>query len=261
MSFITSQTTTRLSRRAAIQWLFLFGSLVLIALQASAQPHPGGKPSANQDIAAPFTGKVVETMDAANYTYVLLDIGKQKVWVAATRFAVKKGDSVTVADAMPMRNFHSETFKRDFDVVYFTGHAEVNGKAPAPKVPAGELPPNHPAIPGQTVKTAPDFSSIKKAPDGKTIAEIYSGKTQLKGKQVKVRGKVVKYNPEVMGKNWLHIQDGTGETDSKDLTITTSSKAKVGDTVLVTGKVALNRDFGSGYHYDLMLEDAKVKVE
>ncbi len=106
-----------------------------------------------------------------------------------------------------------------------------------------------------------DFSGIKKAEGGKSIAEIYAAKAELGGKPVKVRGKVVKYNANIMGKNWLHIQDGTGTAGSNDLTVTTTAQTNVGDTVLVTGTVSANRDFGSGYKYGLIIEDANVTVE
>jgi hypothetical protein len=78
---------------------------------------------------------------------------------------------------------------------------------------------------------------------------------------VKVRGKVVKYNSGIMGKNWLHIQDGSGAAGSNDLTVTTSANTKVGDTVLVAGVLSANKDFGSGYKYALIVQDAKVTVE
>ena len=66
-----------------------------------------------------------------------------------------------------------------------------------------------------------------------------------------------------MGKNWLHIRDGSGSADKSDndLTVTTSTPAKLGDTVLVTGLVSLNKDFGAGYKYTVILDDAKVTVE
>ena len=92
---------------------------------------------------------------------------------------------------------------------------------------------------------------------------LFRSKSKLAGKPVAVRGKVVKYNAEIMGKNWLHIQDGSGSTDKNDndLTITTTTPAKLGDTVLVTGNVTTNKDFGAGYKYTVILDDAKVTVE
>jgi hypothetical protein len=106
-----------------------------------------------------------------------------------------------------------------------------------------------------------DVAENQPAKDGKTVAEVYAASTKLGGKVVKVRGKVVKYNANILGKNWLHIQDGTGSAGSNDLLVSTSTKAKRGDTVLIEGKVALNKDFGAGYKYDLLVEDAKVTVE
>ena len=226
-------------------------------------------------LAAPgsFSGKVAETMDAGGYTYVLVDTGSNKVWAAATKFPVKKGDSVKVPDAMEMKDFHSKSLNRDFPVIYFAGAINVNGANPvAAKLPEGhpgiggaaspKLPAGHPTLPAGTTAPKIDFTGLKRTKDGKTISEIYSSSAKLGGKSVKVRGKVVKYNPEIMGKNWLHIQDGTGTEGSNDLLITTATgKAKPGDIVLITGKVALNKDFGAGYKYDLLIEDAKVTVE
>ena len=94
-----------------------------------------------------------------------------------------------------------------------------------------------------------------------TIAEIYAKKSDLASKEVLVRGKVVKFNAQIMGKNWVHIQDGTGVSGSNDITLTTQNSTKVGDTVLVTGQVVLNQDFGQGYKYSLLVENAKLEVE
>ncbi|MBI5684239.1 MAG: hypothetical protein HZC54_04095 [Verrucomicrobia bacterium] len=228
--------------------------LALSAPGAMCQTHPPAS-------AGSYSGKVVETVNAANYTYVLLDTGAAKLWAAAPQFAVKAGDAVAIENATPMPKFHSKTLNRDFDVVYFTSNVKVNGKAPAAGAASVELPKGHPPIGGGGTKPPVDFAGIKKAEGGKSIAEIYAARAELGGKPVKVRGKVVKYNPAIMGKNWLHIQDGTGTAGSNDLTVTTSSQAKVGDTVLVTGTVSTDRDFGSGYKYGLIIEDAKVTVE
>lgn len=219
-----------------------------------------------------FSGKVTETTNASSYTYVLVDTGTNKLWAAANRFPVKVGDVVTVPDSEPMINFHSTTLNRDFPVIYFTGNirvagaAAVEGKLPDghPAIggaPAAGLPEGHPAIGGKPTAVAIDFTGLKPAKDGKTIEQIYASSAKLSGKSVIVRGKVVKYNADIMGKNWVHIQDGTGGPVSNDILVTTTAVAKRGDTVLVEGKVALNKDFGAGYKYDLLIEDAKVKVE
>jgi hypothetical protein len=118
----------------------------------------------------------------------------------------------------------------------------------------------HPAV-KPTAET--DVSGIAKAEGGKTVAEVYAEKDALAGTKVTVRGKVVKTNAGIMGKDWLHVRDGSGADGTNDLTVTMApgTLPKVGDTVLVTGTVVLNKDFGMGYKYPVMLEGAEVKVE
>jgi hypothetical protein len=123
-------------------------------------------------------------------------------------------------------------------------------------MPPGEA---HPApAPAQEV----DLTGIAKAEGGKTVAEVFAEKDQLAGKPVTFRGKVVKTNADIMGKNWLHVRDGSGAEGTNDLTVTTAGAIpNVGDTVVVTGPVVLNKDFGMGYTYEVLIEDAQVTVE
>lgn len=129
-------------------------------------------------------------------------------------------------------------------------------EATTPTMPAGET---HPA---PKAAAEVDLTGIAKAEGGKTVAEVFAEKDALAGKPVTFRGKVVKTNPDIMGKNWLHVRDGSGEEGTNDLTITTAGTLpNVGDTVVVTGNVSLNKDFGMGYAYDVLIEDAQVTVE
>jgi hypothetical protein len=126
--------------------------------------------------------------------------------------------------------------------------------------PPATMPENHPvAQPGAAV----DVANIAKAEGGKTVAEIYAEKDALANQQVTVRGKVVKVNSGIMNMDWLHLRDGSGDEGSNDLTVTTAAKPTpaVGDTVLVTGTVATNKDYGMGYQYPVILEQAQVTVE
>jgi ribosomal protein S17 len=229
----------------------------LFALALGAGSMLGAAPAKPGEI----TGKVVETMNAATYTYVLVDTGKAKVWAAAPQFAVKTGDTVAVAEAMPMANYQSKTLNRTFDVVYFSGSVTVNDARVSPPPAAAEMPAGHGAMPGAMKGTAVDLANIKRAPNGQTVVEIHANKTKLAGKPIALRGRVVKYNAQIMGKNWLHVRDGSGTEGTNDLTITTAATVKVGDLVLVTGTLAADRNFGSGYKYALIVEDAKVVVE
>ena len=139
-------------------------------------------------------------------------------------------------------------------------HSGDGGKPPARALPEG-----HPKIEGSSGNASGgqplDFSRISKPSGGKNIAEIYKEKPRLVGKKIAVRGKVVKFNTGIMGKNWLHLRDGTGAEGTNDLTVTTDGVAKVGDTVLVRGALTADKDFGHGYKYPVIIEDAQVTVE
>lgn len=92
----------------------------------------------------------------------------------------------------------------------------------------------------------------------KTVEAVFMEKSKLKGKQVSVRGKVVKVNNGIMKRNFLHIQDGTGKKDTNDLIVTSKQTAKVGDDVTITGTVVLDTDFGFGYKYPLLVEKSSI---
>ena len=108
-----------------------------------------------------------------------------------------------------------------------------------------------------------DFSGITRPEGGLTVEEVFAQGAELKGKEVTVRGIAVKFNPQIMGKNWVHLQDGTGAEGTNDLVVTTQDVVHAGDTVLATGKLAQNVE-GSSFHkstYKVLLEDARVVQE
>jgi hypothetical protein len=205
--------------------------------------------------AASGEGKVAETMNAGGYTYVKLEGATGDVWAAAPETELKVGDSISYSGGMPMQNFTSNTLKRTFELVYFVPGYTINGalpKAPAAagaKTAAGASP------------AAVDLSGIATPEGGSTVADVFAKKAELSGKEVTLRGKVVKYNAGIMGRNWIHLRDGSGAEGTNDLTITTMSTAAVGATVLVKGKIALDKDFGAGYKYGIIVEDAVVTTE
>lgn len=222
------------------------------APKTSEQPSVGGTTG--------MTGKVMETIKAARYTYVRVDTGLEKVWAATPEFQGRVGDMVVVPEGLAMPNYHSETLNRDFDMVYFVGTIRMEGNGQSLSHQALR-PPEHPPIGGVGSESRVEVTGVEKAEDGKTVAEIFAGKEELAGKAVVVRGRVVKFSPNIMGKNWLHLQDGSGSEGTNDLTVTTDGIVKVGDLVLISGVVSVDRDFGFGYTYSVILEDTKVKVE
>jgi hypothetical protein len=127
------------------------------------------------------------------------------------------------------------------------------------------LPPHHAASPhGDSLKplVVADIHVTKATgPNAKTVAEIATNGAELKDKPVLVRGQVVKYTPDVMGKNWIHLQDGSGKADNKsnDILVTTTAQAKIGDVLTFKGVVRTDKDFGAGYSYKVLIEEATLQ--
>lgn len=212
---------------------------------------------------AAHDGRVVETMNSGGYTYVLLDQGGEQVWLAGPETGgVAVGQTMSVDDGMAMNNFSSRSLDRTFETIYFVG-----GFGAAPAAPAGMANDPHAGVPGYQEKMAamaanpakPAAGSVAKA--GYSVAELFFQPALLKGRAVEVRGQVVKYNGGILGSNWIHLMDGTGEPGKDDLVVTSQQGCKVGDTVLVKGTLGVDKDLGSGYFFPVIVEDARVVVE
>jgi hypothetical protein len=244
-------------------------AIVAVLLSACSDPEakteqattavPPEPSEAVQSVAGARAGTVLETMDAAGYSYLHVDSGDETFWAAAPTTEVQVGDNVVVPAGMPMQDFHSSALDRDFDVVYFVEGVEIGGAAPIPT----SLPTGHPPV-GEDADAMDSSVSADEIPmvdGGHRVGDIIAKSDELAGRSVSFRGEVVKFNSNIMGSNWLHVQDGTGEPGKNDLTVTTADVVEVGQTVVVTGVVATDKDFGFGYAYDILVEDARVKVE
>ena len=211
---------------------------------ALATPVPAGM----------FRGTVVETMNTGGYTYVFLENDEQGIWIAGPETAVQIGDIVQAAEGMPMSNFTSNTLNRTFDVVYFSGLLQ-NLTSPAPATASAPVP----------VKADPVVANVdvEELEPGQNIAYVYANKDELAGQKISLRGKVVKVNENILGMNFIHIQDGSGDAmaSNSDLTITSKKSTDVGEVIVATGTVILDKDFGAGYSFPILLEDASITTD
>ncbi len=265
-------TTLSLTLRTLLSTVILAGLTGCVENKDEAPASHTSAPD-QESVATPasgdsvWEGKIIETMDSGSYTYVLVDTGSEQIWAAGPQTAVKTGQSVIVPKDMKMSNFTSKTLDRAFDEIYFVNAFQLDGQKPSARGPHG-APSKDPhggmtmgadrtKAPVKTVKV----EGIAKVDDGYTVEEIYSKSAELEGKSVKVRGQVVKFAANIMGANWIHIQDGTGEGPTGDLTVTTSGKAAVGDLIVVEGPLSVNKDFGAGYKYSAIIEKAEVTSE
>lgn len=206
--------------------------------------------------AAELSGKVVETMNAGGYTYVRIQKGGEKIWVAVPQAEVAVGQKVTVQSGQEMKGFTSKTLNRTFDSIIFSGgiitktSRKKNNAAGAKHGKAAA------AKQGGRVK-------VEKAsgPGAYTVGDIFAKRTKLNKKTAVVKGRVVKVSSGIMNKNWIHLQDGSGNAGkgTNDLIVTMQDLPAVGEVITVRGTVHKDRDFGAGYNYTVIMEDARIQ--
>jgi hypothetical protein len=235
------------------------------AAPASATPEAAALVTAPEGARSnTFTGTVAEAMDAGEYTYARLEGGGRDVWIAASRFEARPGRTVTASLDMPMEDFESKTLGRTFPLLYFVSRIALDGATLDSTAQAGQAAP--PALmtshgtPGDGGRGPVQVATLQPPPGGMSIADVIAKRSALSGKPVTIQGTVVKFNGGIMDRNWLHLQDGSGSeaTGTHDLTVTTTDTVQVGDVVTVSGVVGTDKDFGAGYAYGVIVEQARI---
>jgi hypothetical protein len=228
-------------------------------------------------------GEVMEVVNVANFTYLRLKTGNGETWAAVVQSQIQQGTTVTIENAIVMKNFESKALKKTFPTIIFgtlagSGAPTSTAMTAAPAAPttspmaamaspsksasgSGLLGMSSSLIP-KKMEAIGDIQ-VKKASgaNARTVFEIMSKGAELRDKTVVVRGKVVKYNAGIMGKNWIHLRDGTGsvEKETNDVLVTSSGTAKLGDIITAKGVVHTDKDFGAGYAYKVLIEDATLQ--
>jgi hypothetical protein len=222
---------------------------------------------ASQPDAGALSGKVLQTMDSGGYTYIYIQKKNgEKVWVAAPATTVTVGSQISFKAGAEMINFESKSLKRKFDKIIFVD-AALSGN-PAGGTSAASSKDKDMSVSGGSKAAASTKNakiSVAKATGANayTVQEIFANSAKLNKNKVVVRGKVVKVSAGIMGKNWLHIQDGSGSQASKnhDLVCTSKTMAGVGDVITVSGVLAKDKDFGGGYKYSAIIEDSTITIK
>lgn len=205
-------------------------------------------------------GKVLQTINSGGYTYVeLRKKSGDKIWLAVPATEIAVGSQQTFNPGMIMSNFESKSLKRSFDQIVFTELAKGAPPAKDDKKVSGKSP-------GSSGTVSPDVNVKVKRAAGKnayTVAELYKNKAKLNKKKIVVRGKVVKVSSNIMNKNWVHLRDGSGSHATGDFNLVATSKSipAEGEVVLVKGTLYKNKDFGGGYRYEVIIEDAEFTIE
>jgi hypothetical protein len=228
-------------------------------------------PCAAGDAASPpmgaVKGKVLEVLDGGAFTYLHLKTADGESWAVVRRAMVEKGEQVTIEDPEVMQNFESKALQRKFEFVVFGTLAGAANAAAAPGS-AALGPPHagaHPNLRGGNPPAMPDVDAVKVAkaegPDARTVAEVNADRLALADRRVTIRARVAKVTPGVMGRNWIHLRDGSGAAadNSDDIVVTSKAEPKVGDVVVANGVVRTDVNLGSGYAYKVLVEDVSFR--
>ncbi len=280
-----------------MQWMLVAAVAAVGCNKHPAPEPPSGMPALDNAAARPATatanapaapaaagqpavqGKVLEKIDQGGYSYLRIQTSSGEEWAAVPQADVAVGATVALSGAALMQDFESKTLHRKWPRIWFGSLApvaaggEALGAPPKDAVHAGmggppAVAPSPEAIGAQHAVAARggDFAGdvkVEKAkgPDARTVGEVWAQRAALKDKTVAVRGKVVKYTGGVMGKNWVHVRDGSGAAGdgTNDLTATTDGTTAVGEVVTVRGAVHVDKDFGAGYSYPVIIEQATLE--
>ena len=208
-------------------------SMALVTLACSLTLHAG-------DV---FEGTVVDTLQGGGYTYMQIDDTKKKYWVAVEGTKVEKGTEVRFTEELKAKNFESKSLNRTFDEIVFASNLQYRTNVPE----KGNL-----ELITEQVKESP-----YKQNGTMSVKEAWEKRVSLNAKTITIRGRVVKASANIIGRNWIHIQDGTGEGSEVGRIVFTSKELpKVGDIVTASGVVSVDKDFGSGYFYKIIVENA-----
>ncbi|MBV6441821.1 MAG: hypothetical protein DYG98_25190 [Haliscomenobacteraceae bacterium CHB4] len=226
------------------------GPKVIESEPAAANSNPGAQEFHGGQIIEADDHKVVaeEALHTEKYTYVRVNENGESYWIAIPKTAVEIGATYYYKGGLLKKNFPSREYNRVFETIYL-----VSGIS---KQPSGSAV-DQALSQTQGAETVAPPKDVKPAAGAVKIADIVGNLSKYEGKQVKVTGKCVKINPMIMGRNWVHLQDGSA--NNFDLTITTMENIAVGDIVTLEGTIAVNKDFGAGYKYNVIMEGATVK--
>jgi hypothetical protein len=240
--------------------------------QESSAPAPAAAPEAAAPALAegtpPNVGVVSEALEGDSKSYVLMVNGENSYWIAAPQIALNVGESIAISAPIEKTDYKSEELGRTFERIFFVdtlmpktsmgGGAAAEGSDPHAGVDMSQ---GQDGMPKAAPPADVSLEGIEKVEGGQTVADLFNKRDELVGKEVSFRGKVVKFSRGIMGSNWAHVRDGTGEAGTNDITVTTQDNADVGDTVVVSGIVEKDIDIGSGYFFSVILQNAKITKE
>lgn len=171
--------------------------------------------------------------------------GSTERWLIARTLEVAVGDHLDFEDGLVKTNYRSTALNRVFDEVELVSAVVVSTH----ETTGADSHSAHVAM------EAPEFNSTA-AKGALSSAEVLKSAAKLNGQKVRVKGIVTKVNANIMKRHWVHISESS--QGASDLVITTQTLIPVGHSVVVEGVLSVKKDFGAGYVFDVIVENAEV---
>lgn len=198
---------------------------------------------------------VKESLEASRYVYLKVQEAGEEFWIATRKEKFNVGEQYFYRGGLLKKDFHSKEYDRTFDRITLVSKLvpeKHGGNELVKPVPVE----SHSEFSSKgSIPVAQAKNKIQK-PGSLPIAELIKNPKAYEGQTIQISGNCIKINPNIMGRNWLHIKDGSA--DDFDLVVTTISQVKEGQALTMKAKVVLNKDFGAGYTYDLILEEGVI---
>lgn len=233
--------------------LVLFSFLILTACNKKEEPVVTNQTASVQAGSGQLSGEITEVLQTPSYTYLKLKKDNSEKWIAVTKREAEAGQTIYYEAGMEMKNFESKTLNRTFPSVWFVSKAGFEKNETATATAHSMM---NPHKKNMRKSSAQASVNITKNSNEISIADLYKNPKKFEGKIIQIKGQVTKFNANILDKNWIHIQDGTEFNKKYDLTITTAETVNIRDVVTFKGKIILNKDFGAGYRYDIIMEEA-----
>ncbi|QBA64549.1 hypothetical protein [Muriicola soli] len=196
---------------------------------------------------------ILQYTPGTKYLYAEVREGDRTYWIATQKQTIVEGSTYLYNEALLKTHFESKEQNRVYDTLYMiTALISKDHGMPSDSYPKSEK-----INTSENTLEKKGKEQLENAPSaGKvSLSDLFANPERYEGKIIQISGTCSKVSTEILGRNWVHVDDGKS---GKELVVTLQEVVEKGETLTIEGIVQLNVDLGSGYTYDILLEKGIV---